>query len=136
MMSLDELSFELERFEWQGEDRLEVRGRWYGVRGHRFMRPTLHVKAGGRRKRMIPVRALKHSAPDPHRTPAAPGDATRHRRQVPGLRRTARGDAPRARSRAGRADIAARPRADHTGRAHVAARRGARATRRGNAAPR
>ena len=67
MMSLDELTFELERFEWQGEDRLEVRGRWFGVRGQRFMRPTLHVRAGdsgGRRRRMIAVLDHKPWAPD------------------------------------------------------------------------
>ena len=67
MMSLDELTFELERFEWQGEDRLEVRGRWFGVRGQRFMRPTLHVRAGdarARRRRMIAVMDHKPWAPD------------------------------------------------------------------------
>lgn len=34
------ISFELERFE-RVDGRLELRGRWYGVRGLRFMRPTL-----------------------------------------------------------------------------------------------
>src|SRR4051794_41105120 len=53
MADLAQLSFELERFEWAADDRLEVAGRWYGVRGRRFMRPTLHVRAGGRRRRMI-----------------------------------------------------------------------------------
>ena len=43
-MSVDELTFELEHFEWQGQERLEVRGRWFGVRGQRFMRPTLHAR--------------------------------------------------------------------------------------------
>ena len=46
MMSLAELTFEVERFEWQDDDRLEVRGRWYGVRGQRFIRPAFHVRAG------------------------------------------------------------------------------------------
>ncbi len=50
---LAELGFEIERFEWIGEDRLEVTGRWFGVRGLRFMRPTLHVRLGERRRRLI-----------------------------------------------------------------------------------
>src|SRR4051794_41897171 len=53
MADLAQLSFELERFEWAADDRLEVAGRWYGVRGRRFVRPTLHVRAGGRRRRLI-----------------------------------------------------------------------------------
>lgn len=64
MMSLDELTFELERFEWQDDERLEVRGRWFGVRGQRFMRPTLHVRAAGRRRRMIALLDHKPWAPD------------------------------------------------------------------------
>ena len=40
-------SFEVERFERAGPDRLEVAGRWYDVRGRRFVRPTLEV-AGAR----------------------------------------------------------------------------------------
>ena len=50
---LAELAFEIERFEWIGEDRLEVTGRWFGVRGLRFIRPTLHVRLGERRRRLI-----------------------------------------------------------------------------------
>jgi hypothetical protein len=38
------VAFELERFEVTGEDRLEVTGRWSGVRGLRFMRPSLTVR--------------------------------------------------------------------------------------------
>src|SRR4051794_5956538 len=64
MMDLDQLAFEVERFEWQGDDRLEVSGRWYGVRGRRFMRPTLHVRAGGRRRRMIALLDHKPWAAD------------------------------------------------------------------------
>src|SRR3954451_3270458 len=40
-------AFEIDRFELVGDDRLEVAGRWFGVRGGRFVRPTLTV--GGRR---------------------------------------------------------------------------------------
>src|SRR4029077_3061133 len=39
--------FELERFELSGEDRLELSGRWFGVRGGRFIRPTLTLVAAG-----------------------------------------------------------------------------------------
>ena len=38
------VAFELERFEVTEEDRLEVTGRWSGVRGLRFMRPSLTVR--------------------------------------------------------------------------------------------
>src|SRR3954471_3222376 len=51
--SLAELSFELDGFQWAGEERLEVSGRWFGVRGRRFVRPTLTLRAGGRRRRLV-----------------------------------------------------------------------------------
>jgi hypothetical protein len=38
------VTFEVERFEWVDGDRLEVTGRWYGLRGHRFVRPVLVVQ--------------------------------------------------------------------------------------------
>src|SRR4051794_39670018 len=52
MPAVGEISFELERFEWTADDRLEVVGRWNGVRGRRISRPTLTVEAGGRRQRL------------------------------------------------------------------------------------
>jgi chromosome segregation ATPase len=52
MPAVDEVSFELERFEWTPDDRLEVVGRWIGVRGRRMSRPALTVEAGGRRHRV------------------------------------------------------------------------------------
>src|SRR3954471_4713756 len=55
---LAQLSFELDGFQWAGEERLEVSGRWFGVRGRRFVRPTLTLRAGGRRRRLIAV--LEH----------------------------------------------------------------------------
>src|SRR3954454_18597843 len=64
MMELDQLAFELERFEWLTDDRLEITGRWYGVRGLRFVRPTLHARAGGRRRRMIALLDHKPWAAD------------------------------------------------------------------------
>src|SRR3954465_3860059 len=56
--SLAELSFELDGFQWAGEERLEVSGRWFGVRGRRFVRPTLTLRAGGRRRRLVAL--LEH----------------------------------------------------------------------------
>jgi hypothetical protein len=38
------VAFQLDRFEQTGDDRLEVTGRWYGVRGLRFVRPALTVQ--------------------------------------------------------------------------------------------
>ena len=52
MPPAEEVSFELERFEWTADDRLEVVGRWNGVRGRRMGRPALTVEAGGRRHRL------------------------------------------------------------------------------------
>src|SRR5215218_5750333 len=47
-----ELSFELERFEWAAEDRLEVSGNWQGLTGRRLARPVLTVETDGRRRRL------------------------------------------------------------------------------------
>jgi chromosome segregation ATPase len=52
MPAVGEVSFELERFEWTADDRLEVVGRWNGIRGRRIARPALTVDAGGRRQRL------------------------------------------------------------------------------------
>src|SRR5689334_14511281 len=50
----DTASFDLARFEWTAPDRLEVAGHWLGVRGLRFMRPTLEVyTADGERHRLL-----------------------------------------------------------------------------------
>ena len=38
------VAFQLDRFEQTGDDRLEIAGRWYGVRGLRFVRPSLTVQ--------------------------------------------------------------------------------------------
>jgi hypothetical protein len=49
------LAFEVDRFEWI-DDRLEVSGRWYGLRGHRFVRPALTVEVdedGDDRRRLL-----------------------------------------------------------------------------------
>lgn len=48
-----EIAFELESFEFKGDDRVEISGRWFGVRGRRFMRPTLTVVTDGRGARAL-----------------------------------------------------------------------------------
>ena len=53
MTALAPASFEVERFELAGDACIEVRGRWSGVRGRRFMRPTLTAVAGGREQRIL-----------------------------------------------------------------------------------
>jgi hypothetical protein len=45
--------FSLESLELTGEDRLEVSGRWFGVRGRRFVRPTLTILGDGRNSRFL-----------------------------------------------------------------------------------
>jgi hypothetical protein len=47
------VTFEVERFEWVDGDRLEVTGRWYGLRGHRFVRPILVVQAADDEQRRL-----------------------------------------------------------------------------------
>lgn len=49
----DGVTFELERFEWTDATRLELVGRWYGLRGHRFVRPALTVEVGDERRRLL-----------------------------------------------------------------------------------
>jgi hypothetical protein len=53
----DAVVFELERFELVGE-RLEVGGRWTGIRGRRFLRPTLTAIVDGTEHRALAV--LEH----------------------------------------------------------------------------
>ena len=45
--------FEIERFDLGAEERLELKGRWFGVRGRRFVRPTLVFEADGERLRAL-----------------------------------------------------------------------------------
>jgi len=48
----DEIVFELERFEHSGAE-LTLTGRWFGVRGRRFVRPTLTLALDGERIRAL-----------------------------------------------------------------------------------
>src|SRR3954462_1012594 len=59
-----ELGFELESFDFIAGDRLEVTGRWFGVRGRRFVRPVVNLRVDGRRRRMIAVLDHKPWAAD------------------------------------------------------------------------
>jgi hypothetical protein len=45
--------FELDRLDLDGKQRLELRGRWFGVRGRRFMRPTLTMRIDGVKHRLL-----------------------------------------------------------------------------------
>jgi hypothetical protein len=53
-----EVDFELERFERTADDRIEISGRWYGLRGRRFVRPVLNLNSEGSRRRAIAL--LEH----------------------------------------------------------------------------
>ena len=57
------VSFEVDRFAWS-DGRLEVSGRWYGIRGRRFLRPTLDVEVDGGPRRMLAVLEHKPWAAD------------------------------------------------------------------------
>src|SRR5437588_11272420 len=48
----DEIVFELERFE-RASGQLTLSGRWFGVRGRRFVRPTLTLALEGERIRAL-----------------------------------------------------------------------------------
>src|SRR3954471_18213315 len=58
------VAFEVERFGWTAADRIEVTGRWFGLRGHRFMRPALIVEAGDARRRLLALLEHKPWAAD------------------------------------------------------------------------
>jgi hypothetical protein len=63
-MAVATLTFEVERFEWTAAGRLEVEGRWFGLRGRRFLRPTLDVEVDGAAHRMLAVLEHKPWAAD------------------------------------------------------------------------
>jgi hypothetical protein len=47
------VTFEVERFEPRGRDQLALSGRWFGLRGRRFVRPTLTLGTGSSRRRAL-----------------------------------------------------------------------------------
>ena len=47
------VEFELDRIAMAGEDRIEVNGRWFGVRGRRFIRPSLTLLADEEQRRLL-----------------------------------------------------------------------------------
>jgi hypothetical protein len=49
----DPVAFQLDRLRRDGERGLEVRGRWSGVRGRRFVRPTLTLRIDGAKHRLL-----------------------------------------------------------------------------------
>ncbi len=49
----DRITFQIDRLSTEQPGRLEVRGRWFGVRGRRFFRPTLMLHAGGSEQRLL-----------------------------------------------------------------------------------
>jgi hypothetical protein len=61
----DAAVLEIERFEWAGPDRIEIVGYWSGLRGRRFMRPTLVLRGeGAESKRLLAVLDHKPWAAD------------------------------------------------------------------------
>ena len=61
--ALDAAAFELARFEWNGDGLIELEGSWTGVRGTRFVRPTLMVAGGGETRRLLAT--LEHKPWEP-----------------------------------------------------------------------
>ena len=60
----EQTGFELDRFQWSEDGRLEVEGRWFGVRGRRFVRPVLTLQVSGGRRRLLAVLEHKPWAAD------------------------------------------------------------------------
>jgi len=50
-----DLRLEVDRFDWASEERLEVVGRWHGIRGRVFLRPTLDVRGDDGPRRLLAV---------------------------------------------------------------------------------
>src|SRR5438552_3309993 len=56
--------FEVDTFDWTDDGRIEVTGVWSGLRGVRFLRPTLVVGGAGQQRRLLAV--LDHKPWAPH----------------------------------------------------------------------
>jgi hypothetical protein len=52
-LTAGQVAFALERFERTDDGRLEIDGRWSGVRGRRFIRPSLTIGGHGSRRRLL-----------------------------------------------------------------------------------
>jgi hypothetical protein len=63
-----EVEFQLERFELAGAGRLEIAGRWFGLRGRRFMRPVLNLRTADGRRRLVALLEHKPWAADDGKT--------------------------------------------------------------------
>src|SRR3954447_17319992 len=55
---VDSASFKAERLTWAAPDRLELTGVWSGVRGLRFLRPTLTLRSKQGQRRLLAL--LEH----------------------------------------------------------------------------
>jgi hypothetical protein len=63
--AVDAAILEVERFEWAAPDRIELSGVWSGLRGRRFIRPTLVLMgADGSRRRLLAMLEHKPWAAD------------------------------------------------------------------------
>src|SRR3954447_25665266 len=58
------VAVEVDPFAGTATDPIEVTGRWFGLRGHRFMRPALIVEAGDDRRRLLALLEHKPWAAD------------------------------------------------------------------------
>ena len=63
VLATDEITFELERFELV-DGQIELAGRWFGVRGRRFVRPTLTPLSGRDMSRVLADLEHKPWAPE------------------------------------------------------------------------
>src|SRR5437870_2607217 len=61
----ERIAFEVEGLEQSDPERVEVRGRWLGVRGRVFGRPALTVIVDGVQRRVLAELADKPWAPQP-----------------------------------------------------------------------
>src|SRR6478672_11741915 len=107
MAQTQHLSFELERFEWVAADRLEVVGRWQGIRGRRLARPVLTVEAGGTRRRLTAMPGGQLTGDEPWRAlfawPHEPADIEAAELEI-GRSVVVELPAPRSRMSRGRSD--------------------------------
>ena len=86
----ERIAFEVERLEQADGGRVEVEGRWFGVRGRRFVRPTLTLLVDGAEQRYLADLEQKpwaaedgeHEETMPFRGVRRPGWQAQHSRAV------------------------------------------------------